>query len=182
MAEVCSPLRLPLIAGHKKPAAVTEDVCRPMLRSPSALWWAGFAVAFSLLLLGVAAVSYQIATGVGTWGLNTHRRLGIRHHELRLLGRHRTRGHADFGHSVSVPPEVADFGESVGRSDDPVRGDVRRHFPHHPHGPPLAGVLAVPLSELPRFAVDQLPFAAGLGLLRDLDILPDLGRRSGMSA
>ncbi len=71
MADVCSPLRLPLIAGHKKLAAVTEDVLRPMLRSPSALWWAGFAVAFSLLLLGVAAVAYQIATGVGTWGLNT---------------------------------------------------------------------------------------------------------------
>src|SRR5215831_8160680 len=71
MAEVCSPLRIPLITGHKKPAAVTEDVCRPMLRPPSALWWAGFAIAFSLLLLGVAAISYQIATGVGTWGLNT---------------------------------------------------------------------------------------------------------------
>jgi molybdopterin-containing oxidoreductase family membrane subunit len=71
MADVCSPLRIPLIAGDKKPAAVTEDVCRPMLRPPSALWWAGFSFAFSLLLLGIAAVSYQIATGVGTWGLNT---------------------------------------------------------------------------------------------------------------
>src|SRR5215471_17783993 len=71
MAEVCSPLRIPLIAGQKKPAAVTEDVCRPMLRPPSSLWWTGFSVAFSLLLLGVAAVSYQTATGIGTWGLNT---------------------------------------------------------------------------------------------------------------
>jgi molybdopterin-containing oxidoreductase family membrane subunit len=71
MAEVCSPLRLPLIGGDKKPGAVTEDVCRPMLRRPSGLWWAGFSAAFSLLLVGVASVSYQIATGVGTWGLNT---------------------------------------------------------------------------------------------------------------
>jgi molybdopterin-containing oxidoreductase family membrane subunit len=71
MADVCSPLRLPLIAGHKKLAAVTDDVCRPMLRAPSRLWWAGFAAAFSLLLLGVTAIGYQIATGVGTWGLNT---------------------------------------------------------------------------------------------------------------
>jgi molybdopterin-containing oxidoreductase family membrane subunit len=71
MADVCSPLRIPLIAGHKKAATVTEDVCRPMLRPPSGLWWAGFTFAFSLMLLGVAAVSYQIATGVGTWGLNT---------------------------------------------------------------------------------------------------------------
>ena len=29
-----------------------------------------FLLAFSLLLLGVAAVTYQIATGIGTWGLN----------------------------------------------------------------------------------------------------------------
>jgi molybdopterin-containing oxidoreductase family membrane subunit len=71
MAELVSPLRIPLIAGHKKVATVTEDVCRPMLRSPSRLWWAGFALSFLLLMLGVAAVSYQIATGVGTWGLNT---------------------------------------------------------------------------------------------------------------
>ncbi|HWQ55733.1 MAG TPA: NrfD/PsrC family molybdoenzyme membrane anchor subunit [Bryobacteraceae bacterium] len=71
MAEVCSPLRPALIAGDKKPAGVTEDICRALLRPPSALWWGGFSVAFSLLLAGVAAVSYQIATGVGTWGLNT---------------------------------------------------------------------------------------------------------------
>jgi molybdopterin-containing oxidoreductase family membrane subunit len=71
MGEVCSLLRIALITGHKKPATVTEDVCRPMLRPPSKLWWAGFSVSFSLLLLGIAAVSYQIATGVGTWGLNT---------------------------------------------------------------------------------------------------------------
>src|SRR6476659_1789218 len=42
-----------------------------MLRPRCGLWWAGCTFAFSLLLLGVAAVSYQISTGVGTWGLNT---------------------------------------------------------------------------------------------------------------
>src|SRR5450756_2062038 len=41
-----------------------------MLRRPSALWWAGFLVSFSLLAIGVAAVTYQVATGIGTWGLN----------------------------------------------------------------------------------------------------------------
>src|SRR5512143_2206009 len=71
MAEVCSPLRIPLIAGNKKAAAVTEDVCRPMLRPPGQLWWAGFSLSFSLLLVGIACISYQVATGVGTWGLNT---------------------------------------------------------------------------------------------------------------
>jgi molybdopterin-containing oxidoreductase family membrane subunit len=41
-----------------------------MERKPSALWWAGFCVAFSLFALGATTVAYQIVTGVGTWGLN----------------------------------------------------------------------------------------------------------------
>jgi Ni/Fe-hydrogenase subunit HybB-like protein len=63
-------LRRPLIAGGKSPAQVTEDVCRPLEGRPTPLWWAGFLFALSLLGLGVTAVSYQIATGIGTWGLN----------------------------------------------------------------------------------------------------------------
>src|SRR5450759_2800629 len=41
-----------------------------MLRRPNALWWIGFLIAFSLLVMGAAAVTYQVATGIGTWGLN----------------------------------------------------------------------------------------------------------------
>jgi Ni/Fe-hydrogenase subunit HybB-like protein len=69
MAEALT-LRRPLIAGGKSPAQVTEDVCRPLEGRATPLWWAGFLFALSLLGLGVAAVSYQIATGIGTWGLN----------------------------------------------------------------------------------------------------------------
>jgi molybdopterin-containing oxidoreductase family membrane subunit len=71
MAEVYSPLRQPLVAGDKSPAQVTADICAPLERRPTALWWAAFLAALSLLALGVVAVSYQIATGIGTWGLNT---------------------------------------------------------------------------------------------------------------
>ena len=59
-----------LITGDKTPADVTRDICAPMERPPTALWWTAFLVAFSALLLGVVAVTYQIATGIGTWGLN----------------------------------------------------------------------------------------------------------------
>jgi Ni/Fe-hydrogenase subunit HybB-like protein len=69
MADIA--LSPPLVAGHKDLAEVTDDVCRPMERRPGLVWWAAFAVAFSMLLLGVAAISYEIATGIGTWGLNT---------------------------------------------------------------------------------------------------------------
>jgi molybdopterin-containing oxidoreductase family membrane subunit len=63
-------LRYPLVEGNKSLAQVTKDVCAPLERRSTALWWLAFLVAFSLLVLGVAAVSYQIATGIGTWGLN----------------------------------------------------------------------------------------------------------------
>ena len=61
---------IPLITGGKTPADVTRDVCGPLEGKPTGLWYAGFLFALSALSLGVAAVGYQIATGIGTWGLN----------------------------------------------------------------------------------------------------------------
>jgi len=51
-------------------ADVTRDVSSPLERRPTRLWWAGFAAASGALLLGVVCVTYQIAVGIGTWGLN----------------------------------------------------------------------------------------------------------------
>jgi molybdopterin-containing oxidoreductase family membrane subunit len=70
MAEVSLPLRQPLVAGDKSLGQVTEDICTPLEGKATALWWLAFLAAFSLLGLGTAAVCYQIATGIGTWGLN----------------------------------------------------------------------------------------------------------------
>ena len=104
MAEaVTRPGEPPLIAGDKTLAQVTADICAPLERRASGCcggWRSCRPSAF--LLLGVAAVSYQIATGIGTWGLNRTRRLGLRHHQLRLLDRHRPCRHADLRDPVSV--------------------------------------------------------------------------------
>jgi molybdopterin-containing oxidoreductase family membrane subunit len=70
MAELYSPLRQPLVIGDKTIGQVTADVCAPLERRAGVLWLAAFMVSFSVLTLGVGAVSYQIATGIGTWGLN----------------------------------------------------------------------------------------------------------------
>jgi molybdopterin-containing oxidoreductase family membrane subunit len=59
-----------LIAGDKSLGQVTADVCAPLERRATPLWWAAFLAAFSVLLLGTAAVCYQVAVGIGTWGLN----------------------------------------------------------------------------------------------------------------
>ena len=69
-ADALAALRPPLIAGDKQPADVTRDICAPFERRPTALWWAAFAISFSTLVVGAVAVTYQIATGIGTWGLN----------------------------------------------------------------------------------------------------------------
>jgi Ni/Fe-hydrogenase subunit HybB-like protein len=70
MADAVLTLRPPLIEGNKSIAQVTHDVCAPMEARPTGLWWTALAVSSSLLLLGVVAIAYQIAVGVGTWGLN----------------------------------------------------------------------------------------------------------------
>jgi Ni/Fe-hydrogenase subunit HybB-like protein len=70
MSDSASSLRPPLITGDKTLGDITRDICAPMDRTPTALWYGGFLVSLTALLVGVAAVWYQIATGIGTWGLN----------------------------------------------------------------------------------------------------------------
>lgn len=70
MSETTASLRPALVTGDKSIADVTRDICAPMERKPTGLWWAAFAVSGAALVIGVTAVGYQIATGIGTWGLN----------------------------------------------------------------------------------------------------------------
>ena len=48
----------------------------------------------------VLAGRLLISTGVGVWGLNQPARLGLGHHQLRLLDRHRSRRNADLRRSL----------------------------------------------------------------------------------
>jgi len=70
MSEVVSVLREPLVDGDRQLADVTSDIARPLEGKPTRLWWIGFLVAGSMLLLGIVAVAYQFMLGIGTWGLN----------------------------------------------------------------------------------------------------------------
>ena len=63
-------IRPPLVTGDKTIGEVTRDICAPMDRKPTGLWWTAFAISFAALVLGVVTVWYQIAMGIGTWGLN----------------------------------------------------------------------------------------------------------------
>jgi molybdopterin-containing oxidoreductase family membrane subunit len=70
MASVSLAWQAPLIGGDKSTAQVTADICAPLQRRAGPLWWLAFLLSFSVLVLGVVAVSYQIMVGIGTWGLN----------------------------------------------------------------------------------------------------------------
>ena len=70
MANQLESIREPLVHGNKNLKTITNDVVGIMDKKPTGLWWVGFLIALSALTLGVVAVSYQIMTGIGTWGLN----------------------------------------------------------------------------------------------------------------
>ena len=61
----------------------------------------------------------------GNLGRQRAGRVGIRHRQLRLVGRDRPRGHADLGHSAAAQAEVAHQHQPLRRSDDPVRRRLR---------------------------------------------------------
>src|SRR5215218_3928529 len=63
-------LRPAWVAGKPSLGQITDDVCRPLAARPTASWFACFAVALTALGIGAAAAGYEVATGIGTWGLN----------------------------------------------------------------------------------------------------------------
>ncbi len=75
-------------------------------------------------------------------------RLGVRHHQLRLVDRHRPRRHADLGDPAALQAGLAHVDQPLRRSDDAVRRRLRGDLPARPHRPSVAGgLLAVPVSE-----------------------------------
>jgi len=70
MSEAVSKLREPLTSTPVAYGQVTNDIARPLEGKPTSLWYWGIAISGTALLLGILAISYTIATGIGTWGLN----------------------------------------------------------------------------------------------------------------
>jgi molybdopterin-containing oxidoreductase family membrane subunit len=49
---------------------VTADIADPLSQRPDRAWWGCLAGSMTCLAIGAACVTYEIATGIGTWGLN----------------------------------------------------------------------------------------------------------------
>ena len=107
--------------------AVTDEIGTIALRAPR---WAGSS---AFVVAAVArrhardrvAIAYTIAPASAS-GATTSRSLGVRDHQLRLVDRHRPRGHVHLGDPVPVRADVAHVDQSLRRGDDDLRGRCRR--------------------------------------------------------
>ena len=109
--------------------SVTEKISDLVLTRPTGLGLAG------LLRLqprrwcscSSVAVAYLLVDGRRHLGHPDPDRLGLRHHRLRVVDRHRPRRHADLGLPAADAPEMADLDQPHRRGHDHLRRDVRGH-------------------------------------------------------
>ena len=175
MSDDLSTLRPQLVAGDKTLTDVTDDICAPMAGRPGGLWWAAFAVALTALIIGVVAVTYQIAYGIGTWGLN--KTVGWAFDITNFVF------WVGIGHagtlisagSVFVSAKMANRSQPLRRSDDAFRSYVRGYFPAHSYGPALASILDAALREHTWATLGQLQIAAIVGRFCNFNLPHGLG-------
>ena len=98
-----------------------------MERRPTGLWWAGFALSSRRCSRSASSRSrYQIATGIGTWGLN--RTVGWAFDITNFVF------WIGIGHAGTLISAILflfrqrwrTVGQPLGRGDDDLRRDVRR--------------------------------------------------------
>jgi molybdopterin-containing oxidoreductase family membrane subunit len=66
-----SEITTPLVAGGHTFATITEKISSIVLTRRTRMGWVvGFAIAFLLVMLFLAAVSYLLIRGIGIWGVN----------------------------------------------------------------------------------------------------------------
>ncbi len=70
MSAVVSPIREPLITGGKSYHQITEDICSPTERTPTAAWVIAFILAVAGLAFYVFCVAWTVWVGIGSWNLN----------------------------------------------------------------------------------------------------------------
>ena len=128
---------------------VTDKISSIVLTAPDVRWagWSGFGIAFLITMMLLFAIGYLFVQGRRHLGHQYPGRLGLRHHQLRVVDRYRPRRHADFRHSAAAAATLAQLHQPLRGSHDAVRGGLRGHVPAAAHGPSLAGVLAVSVSQ-----------------------------------
>ena len=128
--------------------SVTDKISAIVLakRTPRG-WYLGFGAAFAAGDAAARVAEPSRRQGYRHLGQQPAGRLGVGHHQLRLVDRHRPRGHADLGDPAAAPAEVADVDQPVRRGDDAVRRRVRRASSRSSPGRPWLAYWLLPVSE-----------------------------------
>ncbi len=100
--------------------------------------------------------------------------VGLRHHQLRLVDRHRLGRHLHIGFLLPDEGDLAHRAQPHRRIDDPVRRRLRRALSAAASRPGLVRLLAGPLSGHDG-AVAAIQKPASVGLLRHPDLCDQLG-------
>ena len=127
-ASACRPASTSSSPGHDFGTRHRQDqrASSCTRRTPRG-WFVGFAVGFVAAACCCWSPSPTCCSaGIGDLGHQRPGRLGLRHHQLRLVDRHRPRRHADLGHPAAAAPGVAHVDQPLRRGDDAVRGRLRR--------------------------------------------------------
>ena len=129
-----APIRKPLVLGDKGYHDVTVDIAAPVEGKANKQWWIVFTIALVAFLWGLGCIIYTISTGIGVWGLNKNRKLGMGYHQLCMVGRYRSRRYLDFSGIAVVPSEMENGHQPLCGSDDHLLGDSGRSVPDYTHG------------------------------------------------
>lgn len=70
MAQFESPIREPLITGHKTYEQITDDIVKPTEGTPPLKWFIALGISLSLLAVGGVAIFWTVFKGIGAWGLD----------------------------------------------------------------------------------------------------------------
>ncbi len=106
-------------------AQINHDVLKSMER-PRLTFWAIFAGAFAMFLVGVGCEIYQYQTGHGRVRDEQPERVGPVHRHLHLLDRHEPFGHAAVGDPAHHSRRLAQADLSLRRGDDHLFADDGR--------------------------------------------------------
>ena len=151
--------------------SITEQISDIVLtRETGKGWYALFAMSnLTLLMFGIGG-RVCVVDGGGRLGHQHSRGLGIHDYRLRLVDRHRPRGHVDFGDPAAAAPKVANLDQSHRRSHDDLRPDVRGHVSAAAPGTALVLLLAAAISQHDA-VVAAVPQRAGVGCFRGQHLL-----------
>jgi hypothetical protein len=136
-----SQVREALVDGNKTYSQVTEDICAPVEKAPSKLWYIGFYLSLACLSFGAFSVGWEVYWGTGVWNLNKTIGWG-----WDMVGWYRSRRNFDFCNLITFPSRMANWCKPRCRSDDDFRRNVCGSIPDFPYGTCMDGILYITLS------------------------------------